>query len=353
MLPAAVVLAVCSSWLTPAPVGHSAAILKATDVRCSARMDEVKIDDLPRNVKEMMSQLRASVQGSLSARQSRLAVEMPIGFEFGVEGERAKRKGSTRMLSSADISRSDRELARIFVDMFEGTGLKPLILFASPSEAAAAQKLWDAPELEARVQALVGGSADGGDGRNSGGSGTGGTGGFGGGGFGGSGSGSRKAKGKGKGKANSPPSPLTRVPAASEVVVAVAPGEVQLRLLREHCEASGLDKLVILLNARLEAEGEKTLGTRSYFEDGGDGGFQTSYAFLTQPLGVATTAKAPKGDPLVLWRAYPGEWVLARKPAIGAPRRLLTTAENRPPVAQLQAAAEAESPSLLGDLFGR
>ena len=41
------------------------------------------------------------------------------------------------------------ELARIFVGMFEGTGLVPLIRV--PKEAKAAKELWDAPGFEARV----------------------------------------------------------------------------------------------------------------------------------------------------------------------------------------------------------
>ena len=66
--------------------------------------------DLPRNLKEMVQQLKEAMQASLSGRQSRLAVEMPLGFEFGVEGEKAKRKGSTKVLTTDDVVRSDREV---------------------------------------------------------------------------------------------------------------------------------------------------------------------------------------------------------------------------------------------------
>ena len=197
---------------------------------------------LPRNLKELMEQLRGSVQGSLSARMSRISVETPIGFEFGVEVEKAKRKGRTKVLSSTDIQRSNRELARIFVGMFEGTGLVPLILFPTVKEANAAKELWAAPGLEARVQALVpiskGGGAMGGDApssaqpttaaalRSSGGGG-----GFGGGGVGG---GKRKGGKRGSG-ARGASAALSRVPEAAEVVVAVAPGEEQCGALRDFC----------------------------------------------------------------------------------------------------------------------
>ena len=87
--------------------------------------------------------------------------------------------------------------------MFEGTGLSPLVLFPSASDAAAAKKLWDTPE--ARVQALVPeparASAKPAKAKKKP---TGGGGGFG-------------AK---KGPAG--PAPLTRVPAAAEVVRGVA-----------------------------------------------------------------------------------------------------------------------------------
>ena len=194
---------------------------------------------LPRNLKEVLAQLRDSVQASLRDRNSRISVETPIGFEFGVEGERVKRQGKAKMLKSSDIERSNRELARIFVGMFEGTGLVPLILFASPKEAKAAKELWDAPGFEARVQALVpaetaasaAGGAEAPLKTRAGGSSRGSGGGFGGGGGGGFGGGASKKKGnKKRASTSSRPASLTRVPDTAEVVVAVAPGEDRLKL---------------------------------------------------------------------------------------------------------------------------
>jgi len=152
--------------------------------------------------------------------------------------------------------------------------------------------------------------------------------------------------------AASPP-PLTRVPPKAEVVFAVSPGEAQLAELRNFCEAAGQDQLVILLNARLYADAEAPPEACAYFTDGGDGGFETSYTFLTQPLGLST-AKA-EGDPLVLWRSFPGEWVFARKPKIGPPRELLKRAadEGRPQLDELAAAAEKDGAGgVLGGLLG-
>ena len=119
---------------------------------------------------------------------------------------------------------------------------------------------------------------------------------------------------------------MTRVPASAEVVVVVAPTEPQLRALEPFCVESGMDKLVIVLNGRFHDKPTTSAplspDMRAYFEDGGGGGFETVFCFLTQPLG-GVGSKAPEGDPVVLWRAFPGEWVFARKPALGPPRRIL------------------------------
>ena len=286
---------------------------------------------------------------------------MPVGFEYGVEAEKAKRKGGAKLLGSDDVARSDRELARLFVGMFEGTGLKPLVLFASPSEANAAGKLWEAPGLEARVRALVGSDGDeaaakakrGAAAASPAAASGGGGGGFGGGLGGGGGKGGKGGRGGKGGKAKAPPAPpLAKVPPSTEVVLVVAPGEAQLGALREFCEASGMEKLVVLLNARLDDDLVVSAPTRGFFEEGGEGGFTTAFAFLTQPLGTA--AGAPKelgGDPIVLYRPYPEEWVFARKPSIGPPRNLLV-ADARPDAPALQAALDGAESGLLGGLFG-
>ena len=345
--------------LSPTPLHPRVAI--ATCRASNAAMNA----NLPRNLKEMVQQLKEAMQASLSGRQSRLAVEMPLGFEFGVEGQKAKRKGGAKLLTSDDVVRSDRELSRLFVGMFEGTGLIPLILFSSEAEAAAAKRQWDAPGLEARVQALmppgqaaapvkVTSPAK----AKAASSGGGGFGGGGGGGFGGGATSSKKGKKGSKKKATEGPPPLSKVPPSAEVVIAVAPGEGQLRVLQDFCSESGMDKLVIVLNARLDAaggaEGEpKSDDIVEYFEDCGDGGFQTSFAFVTQPLGVGkagSSEAADQGDPLVLYRRYPDEWVFARKPAIGPPKYLLTqdADEGRPSVGELRAAVDGEAQGLEG-----
>ena len=141
--------AAATAFTTPRPavLGCGAARSGHEAFRSDVRM----MASLPRNLKEMVEQLRGSVQNTLGSRLSRVSVEMPVGFEYGVEAQKAKRKGGTKVLTADDVVRSNRELARLFVGMFEGTGLAPLVLFKSAAEAAAAKKLWDAPDLEARA----------------------------------------------------------------------------------------------------------------------------------------------------------------------------------------------------------
>ena len=106
---------------------------------------------LPRDIKEVVNQMRASVQSALQARVSRIDVDLPIGAEFGVEqGGETRKRGAK--LTSADVARSDREVARLFVEMFEGTGLRPLVLFAEEKQAVRAKELW--PGVDARIAVL-------------------------------------------------------------------------------------------------------------------------------------------------------------------------------------------------------
>ena len=107
---------------------------------------------MPRTTKEMVDSLRASAQAGLQARISRMRVEMPDAFEFGVEGGKKKR---SKIVTADGIVRSDRELARLFVEMFAGTGLRPLVLFPEASHAEQARRKW-ASSTEADIRALGG-----------------------------------------------------------------------------------------------------------------------------------------------------------------------------------------------------
>lgn len=90
---------------------------------------------LPKDVKDAISNCRAAVQTALEQRLSRMDIELPVGANFGVEkGGAGKKKGGGRMADALgdssnggaptmdQLTKSDRELARIFVEMFQPLG---------------------------------------------------------------------------------------------------------------------------------------------------------------------------------------------------------------------------------------
>ena len=310
-----------SNWAARAPATQRAA--PSTQIRMAAP------STLPRNIKEVVAQMKDAVQTALQNRISRIDVELPLGVELGIESEQKRKRGAK--LSGEAVLQSDRELARVFLGMFEGTGLKPLVLFSEAALVEQANQKW-LPEDGVRVLCLDPARAAGGatvkikkPASSKG--------------FGGGGA---AAKPKAKAKAKKGPVPLAAVPADAEVVFAVAPGPKQMAALQEFCENSGMDRLVILLNARLQSNVAVPAATRDYFV----GEFTQVYAFVTEPLAERAAEVAGGGGgelpPVVLWRAFPGEFVLAKKPAIGAPTELLRSAD-RPSDDEMREAIAADS----------
>lgn len=275
---------------------------------------------LPRDIKEVINQMRGSVQAGLQARLSRMDVDLPIGADFGIESGEKRRKGG--MLGAEDVARSDRELARLFVEMFDGTGLKPLVVFSDVAQAKRAKELW--PGVEARVAALGGASPPPPPAKQK--------------------KASKKKSGGGGGgfgaaaapPSAAPPRALSAVPPATEVLFAVRPGPAQLDAIRVFSEASGMDRLVVLLNARVD-----TLpADYAPFAES----FTNAYTFVTDPTGAAAAAQKEGGGaadatPAVLWRAYPDEWVVATKPKLGPPKQIATLS-SRPSTEIIDAAIE-------------
>ena len=269
---------------------------------------------------------------------------MPPAFEYGVESKKEKKKLAVTL---DEVTRSDRELARLFVGMFEGTGLVPLVLFPTEKEAQIADKKWGKAHGDWKIASLNLGDAKKPKPAKAGGS-KGGKGG--------------KAKGGGgfgapaPAAAGSKTTVLTRVPGNAEVIFAVSPGPLQLPAVRSFCDSFGMDRLVVLLNPRLAEDGVDG-EMASYFEAGE---FQTVVEYAIDPHKAAAPGPDEdadaEGDPVVLWRAFPEEWLLARKPKVGAPRELLSGGE-RPTAAEMLAAVEGEaSPGgaagFISDLMG-
>lgn len=273
---------------------------------------------LPRDVKAAVSNCRESVQDALQKRISRMDVDFPVGTKFGVEKENKKQKklrqqqqnaeGGSAAPTRQELDTSDRELARLFVDMFQPVGGDRIsVVFPDTNTADAAKKRWKGDStakcrvlaMDRRRKSPGGGSI-----------------------------GKKKKKTKAKGFAaklaaeiedESDESGPFQLPEDTEVALFVAPGPKELVVVERICEAAGMGTLVVLLNARLALiEKFGSQKATELFRDE----FQTVFC-----LSAAPQESAPG---CLLYRAYPGEYVLARKPKVGAPKTIATYGDTRP-----------------------
>eukprot|EP00984_Skeletonema_dohrnii_P029530 scaffold20262_cov129-Skeletonema_dohrnii-CCMP3373.AAC.1 len=119
-----------------------------------------KEQQLPKDVKDAISKCRGAVQTALENRLSRMDVEMPVGANFGVEKKKASSRRKSSLASLTDggdssmeggeegltmekLDTSNRELARLFVEMFQPLGGKHIsAVFNDEILADEARKLW-------------------------------------------------------------------------------------------------------------------------------------------------------------------------------------------------------------------
>jgi hypothetical protein len=72
---------------------------------------------------------------------SRMEVDLPPVADFGIEN--SKSSGKSKPLSNTDqIAKTNRECARLFVEMFSSIQSSTVVLFPTESEAATARNLW-------------------------------------------------------------------------------------------------------------------------------------------------------------------------------------------------------------------
>lgn len=270
-----------------------------------------QVPPLPRDVKDAVSKCRAAVQQALQDKCSRMDIEMPVGAKFGVEksaGGSGKKKKS--VLSSSDdgskdgaptrdmLEQSNRELARLFVEMFQPVGGENIaVVFPDMETADMAKKKWKgdygaASRILAINRKKKKGSAGG-----------------------------KKKKGKAMGFAaklaaevddDGPGGPFD-LPDNIEVALFVAPGPKELVQVERICDKVGMGTLVVLLNARLS----------SISNFGSD---EAKKLFLEEFQPVFALAAAPQQEApgCLLYRSYPSPWVLARKPKVGPPKPILS-----------------------------
>jgi hypothetical protein len=269
---------------------------------------------LPRDVKDAFKQCRAAVQEALGGRLSRMDVEFPVGTKFGVEKTpgKSKSKQSSMQVDNADgaptqatLDQSDRELARLFVEMFQPVGGGNICtIFNDVDLADAAKKNWkDDPSAESRILSL--------DRRKSA-------------------LGAPKKKKKavqgfaaklaaevGDSADNESQSGPFQLPEGTEVALFVAPGPKEIVIIERICQSAGMGTLVVLLNARLSSISNfgSDAATKLFRED-----FEPVFNLSAGPQEAAPGC--------LLYRAYPGDWVLARKPRVGQPKTILAQGER-------------------------
>lgn len=262
---------------------------------------------MPRDVKEAVSQCRASVQEALQKRMSRMDIEMPVGTKFGIEKIRkaksvANKDDTDKTPSKEDFDTSDRELARIFVEMFQPLGGNHItVVFNEESLSDAAKKKWKGDSsascriftmgrrsknkshvkkkksrgFAAKMEAEVGSIID----------------------------------EVGSGKA-------FELPKDTELAIFVAPGPKELVIIEKICNEVGMGTLVVLLNARL-----------SKIDNFGSDSAKTLFLEEFEPVFHLRAAPQDVAPGCLLHRSYPGDWVVARKPKVGQPKVILTQPE--------------------------
>lgn len=269
-----------------------------------------KDPQLPKDVKDAISKCRGAVQKGLEDKISRMDVEMPVGSNFGVENKKSSKnkRGNLSSLTGGDeeqegltmekLNTSNRELARLFVEMFQPLGGQHIsTVFSDQYLADQARQRWS-NDVSAECNILAidrkgkrGILKTGKKGKK------------------------KKAKGFAAKMAEemeeeSISSGPFNLPKDTEVALFVAPGPKELIVIERICNEVGMGCVVILLNARLSLiDKYASDDARKLFE-----GFETIWSLTA----------APQEDTpgCLLHRAYPGSWVLARKPSVGPPKTI-------------------------------
>jgi len=301
----------------------------------------MKSSTLPKDVKGAVSKCRTSVQNALEKRMSRMEINFPVGTKFGVESKNTKKKskkqtmamidadGDTALMPNKDeFDTSDRELALLFVDMFQAVGGDAIsVVYRDATLAQIAKTRWkDDVGSECTVLSVDRKTKTGGGGSIGG--------------------GKKKKKAMGfaakmaeemgddtSGGGNSGP---FRLPDGCEVALFVAPGPKELIAAKRICEEVGMGTLVILLNARLRDYDSSTTNDdiTNYFQDEFESIFH---------LSAAPQQDAPG---CLLHRSYPDGWILARNVKVGSPKTFAAF-EERPSGEECRVAYEGVE---IGDL---
>mmetsp|Transcript_22243 Transcript_22243/g.50935 ORF Transcript_22243/g.50935 Transcript_22243/m.50935 type:complete len:277 (+) Transcript_22243:667-1497(+) len=240
-------------------------------------------------------------------------IEMPVGAKFGVEKSGKNKKkallGGSDSSMATEVSKdmldtSDRELCRLFVEMFQPVGGENIAaVFNDENYANIAKSKWKGDYgADCRIMSISRGKGS----------------------SLGMGAGKKKKKksmgfaAKMAAELNPESSGPFSLPNNIEVAIFVAPSPKELVAIERICNEVGMGTCVILLNARLGKY---------------DGKFPTedSAVLFSEEfvpvfhLGAAPQEAAPE---CLVFRSYPDDWTLARKPKVGPPKVISSSPER-------------------------
>eukprot|EP00277_Geminigera_cryophila_P043046 CAMPEP_0173065572 /NCGR_PEP_ID=MMETSP1102-20130122/5693_1 /TAXON_ID=49646 /ORGANISM="Geminigera sp., Strain Caron Lab Isolate" /LENGTH=341 /DNA_ID=CAMNT_0013932859 /DNA_START=52 /DNA_END=1078 /DNA_ORIENTATION=+ len=272
---------------------------------------------LPKNLKDAVTQLRGSIQAALQNRVSRMDVEMPYAANFGVEGRKTVKAEDMSVVRQEDAEASDRELARLIAEMFKGTGIDEnmVIAFSDSGQAKKAVRQWEFSSVPGEVIVI---DAKGKKAKSAKG--------------GGSGFGAKKNVDEEKAISAS------AIPDGTEVLLIVAPTAKQLNAIETAASNLGMGCLIILVNARLDEIVYASETQQSFFKS------EFNRVFMLKPSPLNTW----KGG--VLFRSYPDDFQLCMPRTIGFPK-ILVQKDEMPTLEELNEAFKGEKESLEGDIF--
>jgi hypothetical protein len=282
---------------------HTARSPRALGLRSSHRTHP-HMRALPSDIKGLVDELRVSTQTALSARVSRIDIELPLGMGL-MSGDKSK-----------DVHVGSRELARIFCEMFAELKATTVVAFNAEPLAKAAQQEWG-KAVSAKCITLVAPSpADM----------------------------PKAVPASGFGVTKTPAKAVKPgktvasggVPAGTDIVFAVGPfDERGYRALETISRRFDQSVLVVLLNAHLDyAEPFASAAQRDYFAQT----FERVFCF--RPL----VTGGERSEELLVYKAFPDGWTLARVRTAGAPQPI---AEQPTPFARedIERALERAGPA--------
>jgi len=115
--------------------------------------DETNIE-VPKDVAAVVEGLKSSTEETLNQGISRLDIELPPAYKLGVEGDKRKSRLLSDKIESddrAEVFKSDRELARLFVEMLQPIADGLCIAFRTKKLASEAKRIWKLEKTEGTV----------------------------------------------------------------------------------------------------------------------------------------------------------------------------------------------------------